>query len=326
MLKIEKEYWNKGIKYIAGIDEAGRGPLAGPVVAACVIFEPNCKIEGIKDSKKISEKKRLVLYEEIYKKAIAVEVGIVNNQEIDKINILQATFLAMNKSLGKLNVMPQIVLVDGPRSNVKLYKVKHIINGDNLSQSIAAASIIAKVTRDNMMYEFDKVFPEYGFSKHKGYGTKFHIDIIQKIKTSPLHRKSFNIVKNNMPSVKYIRNTKKGFEKIGNQIVAMNHIYRGYNIIDQSIIIDEIDDIIDYYLFNKKLKKYMFIKIIIQSGTSKTSLGNSKLNENDNYLRYIDKYVIKNNYQKKYAFNVILIEFLKSEKPIIKIINEKNIS
>ena len=157
MLKIEKEYWNKGIKFIAGIDEAGRGSLAGPVVAACVIFKPNQKIEGIKDSKKISEKKRINLYSEIYKKAIAVKIGIVDNDKIDEINILQATFLAMNKSLGGLDVKPEIVLVDGPKSNIKLFPVKHVINGDNLSQSIAAASIVAKVTRDNMMYEFDKI-------------------------------------------------------------------------------------------------------------------------------------------------------------------------
>ena len=229
MLKIEKEYWNKGIKFIAGIDEAGRGPLAGPVVAACVIFKPNQKIEGIKDSKKISEKKRINLYSEIYKKAIAVKIGIVDNDKIDEINILQATFLAMNKSLGGLDVKPEIVLVDGPKSNIKLFPVKHVINGDNLSQSIAAASIVAKVTRDNMMYEFDKIFPQYSFAKHKGYGTKLHIEAINKYKSCPLHRKSFNLVKNNMPNINFIKKIDKGFESIGNQIVASKYIYNGYS-------------------------------------------------------------------------------------------------
>ena len=192
LLKIENKYWDKGISYIAGIDEAGRGPLAGPVVAVCVIFERNCVIEGVKDSKKISEKKRILLYKEIYEKALAVEVGIVDNEKIDDINILQATFLAMNKTLGRLSIKPEIVLVDGPKSNIKLYPVKHIINGDNLSQSIAAASIIAKVTRDNMMYEFDKVYPDYGFAKHKGYGTKFHIDVINK-QNEYLQRRRINL-------------------------------------------------------------------------------------------------------------------------------------
>lgn len=326
LLKIENKYWDKGISYIAGIDEAGRGPLAGPVVAACVIFERNCVIEGVKDSKKISEKKRIVLYKEIYEKALAVEVGIVDNEKIDDINILQATFLAMNKTLGRLSIKPEIVLVDGPKSNIKLYPVKHIINGDNLSQSIAAASIIAKVTRDNMMYEFDKVYPDYGFAKHKGYGTKFHIDVINKQKTCPLHRRSFNIVKNNMPSIESIKKTEKGFGNIGNQIVAMKYIYQGYSIVDQSLNFDEIDDVIDYYLYNDKLNKYLFIKIISKIDNSSYSMGNLNVNDYDKYLRSIDKYIIKNKYQNKYAFNVISIEFLKSKKPVIKIINEKNIS
>ena len=326
MLKIEKEYWNKGIKYIAGIDEAGRGPLAGPVVAACVIFEPNCIIEGIKDSKKISEKKRSILYEEIYKNAIAVEVGIIDNDEIDQINILQATFLAMNKSLGRLDVEPELVLVDGPKSNIKLYPTKHIINGDNLSQSIAAASIIAKVTRDNMMYDFDKIFPEYGFGKHKGYGTKFHIDIINNQKSSPLHRRSFNIVKNNMPSIESINKKKNSFAKIGNQIVGMKYIYKRFTIIDQMISLEHIDDVIDYYLYNEKLNKYLFIKIISKINKKSFSFGNTIVNDLDKYLTSIDKYIIKNKYKNKFSFNVISIEFLKSKKPIIKIINEKNIT
>tara|TARA_B100000965_G_scaffold218187_1_gene182603 strand:- start:409 stop:1395 length:987 start_codon:yes stop_codon:yes gene_type:complete len=326
LLQFEKEYWNKGIKYIAGIDEAGRGPLAGPVVAACVIFEKDCIIEGVKDSKKLSEKKRLLLYKKIYQKALSVEIGIVNNEEIDNINILQATFLAMNKTLGRLSIKPEIVFVDGPKSNIKLYPTKHIINGDNLSQSIAAASIIAKVRRDKMMLEFDKVFPEYGFAKHKGYGTKFHIEMIQSIKSSALHRKSFNIVKNNMPSTRFIMDLNKGFERIGNQIIAMKYIYQGYSIIDQSISFDPIDDVLDYYLYNKYLNRYIFIKIISIVNESKLSLGNCKIKNIDNYIGCIDKYIIENNCNKTYHFNVISIEFLKSKKPIIKTINEKIIN
>ena len=181
MLKIEKKYWGKGIKYVAGIDEAGRGPLAGPVVAASVIFKPNEEIKDIKDSKKLTDKKRKKLYSIIYQKAIAIGIGIVHENKIDEINILKATFLAMNKAIGTLDQNPEQVLVDGPYSNVKLYPVEHVVNGDNISQSIAAASIIAKVTRDNMMVEYDKIFPVYRFAKHKGYGTKYHIEQIQNI-------------------------------------------------------------------------------------------------------------------------------------------------
>ena len=169
MLEIENKYWSKGLKYVAGIDEAGRGPLAGPVIAACVIFKKCDRIEEIKDSKKLTDKKRNELFKIIYKKALGVGIGIVHESKIDEINILKATFLAMNKSIGQLSVNPEQILVDGPYSNVKIYPVEHVVNGDNLSQSIAAASIIAKVTRDHLMIEYDKIFPEYGLAENCGF-------------------------------------------------------------------------------------------------------------------------------------------------------------
>ena len=193
ILAYEKKYWEKNVKYVAGIDEAGRGPLAGPVVAACVIFDKYINIEGITDSKKISPKKRLELFHVIREKAIDVSIGIANEHEIDKLNILQATFLAMKRSVGNLKVEPQQLLIDGPYSDIKLYSVETIIKGDNKSLSIAAASIIAKVTRDKIMEEYHEIYPDFGFDKHKGYGTKLHIEQLSKIKATPIHRKSFRI-------------------------------------------------------------------------------------------------------------------------------------
>ncbi|MDD8019229.1 MAG: ribonuclease HII [Bacteroidota bacterium] len=193
MLTYEKKYWSKGIVHIAGVDEAGRGPLAGPVVASAVIFEKNFLIEGVNDSKKLSEKKREELYHHIYEHALSIGVGIVSHEVIDRINILQASFLAMNKALENLKLQPEQLLVDGNFFRHEKYPVENIIKGDSLSHSIAAASIIAKVNRDAMMRDLDEEFPNYGFAKHKGYGTKQHIEAIRKHGYSPIHRRSFHI-------------------------------------------------------------------------------------------------------------------------------------
>lgn len=190
--KFEREYTEKGYSLIAGIDEAGRGPLAGPVVAAAVILPNDELIEGINDSKKLSEKKREKLYDEITSKAIAWAVGIVDNETIDKINILEATRLAMHNAIEGLNVKPEYILIDAEKKvDTNGIPYLPIIKGDALSISIGAASIIAKVTRDRMLYEYDKEYPEYGFAKHKGYGTKVHIDAIKEHGLCKIHRKSF---------------------------------------------------------------------------------------------------------------------------------------
>ncbi len=187
----EKEGYSKGYLYIGGIDEAGRGPLAGPVVASVVVFKPNTKIEGINDSKKLSEAKREELFDIIKEQAIDYGIGIVNNEEIDEINILNATYLAMKKALNCLKNTPDYLLIDAatiPGINIDQ---KPIIKGDSKSISIAAASILAKVTRDNIMYQYDEMFPEYGFKSHKGYGTKEHYEAIEKYGITRIHRKSF---------------------------------------------------------------------------------------------------------------------------------------
>lgn len=192
MLDYEKEYLSKGCKYIAGIDEAGRGPLAGPVCVASVIMpldEENI-IEGINDSKKLSEKKRDLLYDKIMEKAIAYHIELVDEETIDKINILNATKVGMMVCINELSVKPDIVLIDAVKIDSDIETVS-IIKGDQLSYSIACASILAKVTRDRLMLEIDKEYPEYGFAKHKGYGTKVHIEALKKYGKCPRHRNSF---------------------------------------------------------------------------------------------------------------------------------------
>lgn len=187
----EKDAYKEGIKFIAGIDEAGRGPLAGPVVAAAVILPENISIRGLNDSKKLSEKQREELYNEITEKAIAYEVGIVDEKIIDELNILNATKMAMEIAVESLKVKPELLLIDAVKLDGIQIPQKSIIKGDSLSVSIAAASIIAKVTRDRFIEEMDSVYPEYGFKKHKGYGTKEHIEAIKKYGICPIHRVSF---------------------------------------------------------------------------------------------------------------------------------------
>lgn len=187
----ENLYYNKGVQYIAGVDEVGRGPLAGPVVAAAVILPKDIKIEGINDSKKITDKKRRELDKIIKEKALAYAIGEVSNKLIDEINILNATYKAMEKALSKLSISPDIVLVDAVTiPNIKI-KQRAIIKGDEKSVSISAASIIAKVYRDDIMIKYDKIYTEYGFSKNKGYGSQSHIETINKIGLCDIHRKSF---------------------------------------------------------------------------------------------------------------------------------------
>lgn len=191
MLEIEEGLNEKGYNFVCGVDEAGRGPLCGPVVAAAVILPKGEYIEGVNDSKKLSEKKREILYDEIINKALAVGVGISDVDVIESVNILNATKLAMKQAIKNLNVTPDYVLIDGNQMIDINIPAETVVSGDAKSESIAAASIIAKVTRDRMLRKWDEDYPEYGFAKHKGYGTKMHIEAIAKYGLSPLHRPSF---------------------------------------------------------------------------------------------------------------------------------------
>lgn len=196
MSEYENQAREMGISLIAGMDEAGRGPLAGPVVAAAVMLDPEKPIYGVDDSKKLSPKKRAALKAEIEEKAISVGIGIVDVETIDTINILEATKLAMKKAVAALDPQPQQLLIDAVQLKDLPISQKPIIKGDALSVSIAAASIIAKETRDEMLKAYDELYPEYGFASHKGYGTKQHMDAIRTYGPLPIHRKTFikNIV------------------------------------------------------------------------------------------------------------------------------------
>ena len=191
MWKIEQSHFDKGIKLICGVDEAGRGPLAGPVCAAAVILPPNVQIPGLNDSKKLSDKKRRELYPIIKEQAIAYGIAFADHSEIDEINILQATYLAMERAINQLSVKPELALIDGNRAKDFGIPVETVVHGDSLSASIAAASVLAKVTRDDVMLQMAEEYPGYDFEIHKGYGTKAHYAALTAKGPSPIHRMSF---------------------------------------------------------------------------------------------------------------------------------------
>ena len=192
------------MRIIAGVDEVGRGPLAGPVVAAAVILPKDHTIEGLRDSKKISKKRRESVFPLIYEQAIDIGLGEVDVKTIDKINIREATFKAMKMALDDLSTIPDRALIDGHPLNDQSIPNEGIIGGDDKVDSIKAASIIAKVTRDRIMKEYSIIFPEYGFENHSGYGTKIHIEALEKYRATPIHRRSFKPVKNLMPTFKWL--------------------------------------------------------------------------------------------------------------------------
>ncbi len=194
MYSYEKDLINKGIEYIAGVDEAGRGPLAGDLVVASVILPKNIKLEGVDDSKKLTDKKRRDVFEEIKKVAIAYSIVFISVEEVDKYNIYAATQIGMKRCIDELSIKPEYVLIDAMPLDLEIDNTS-IIKGDSLSLSIAAASILAKVTRDDYMNEMDKKYPEYGFSSHKGYGTKKHLEALSLYGVTPIHRTTYAPVK-----------------------------------------------------------------------------------------------------------------------------------
>ena len=189
--EFDKSFKNENVKVICGVDEAGRGPLAGPVVAAACILPDGLIIEGLDDSKKLTEKKIDKIFDIIIEKALDYSVASATVEEIEEINILNAAMLAMNRAIEGLSTKPDLALIDGNTSRGFSVPTKTVVHGDAISQSIAAASILAKVTRDRLCYEYDKEYPEYGFAKHKGYGTKLHTDAIKQYGITPIHRPSF---------------------------------------------------------------------------------------------------------------------------------------
>jgi len=191
MWEIEDSFYGQGYKVICGVDEAGRGPLAGPVCAAAVILPEHLEIPGLTDSKKLTDKKRRALFPVIQEQAIAFGIGFASEQEIDEINVLQATFLAMRRAMEQLKVQPDLALIDGNRETDFGLPVRTVIKGDSLSLNIAAASVLAKVSRDDVMLRLAETYPAYGFDIHKGYGTRVHYEALEKFGPCPIHRKSF---------------------------------------------------------------------------------------------------------------------------------------
>ncbi len=191
MWQIEDGFFRQGIGLICGVDEAGRGPLAGPVCAAAVILPKYLQLPGLTDSKKLSDQKRRELFPLIREHAVAYGIGFASEAEIDEINILQATFLAMERAIARLDVKPELALIDGNREKDFGLPVRTVVKGDSLSASIAAASVLAKVARDDRMLELAKEYPGYGFEIHKGYGTRAHYEALRALGPSPIHRKTF---------------------------------------------------------------------------------------------------------------------------------------
>lgn len=191
MWQIEQSWFDKGYKVICGVDEAGRGPLAGPVCAAAVVLPPNVQIPGLNDSKKLSDKKRRELFPIIKEQSIAYAIAFADHKLIDEINILQATFYAMEQAITQLPVKPDLALIDGNRERDFGVPVQTVVHGDSLSASIAAASVLAKVTRDDLMLEMAQAYPQYGFEIHKGYGTKAHYEALAQNGPCPIHRMTF---------------------------------------------------------------------------------------------------------------------------------------
>ncbi|MBI3004616.1 MAG: ribonuclease HII [Ignavibacteriales bacterium] len=191
LLRIERKLWQQGVEFVAGVDEVGVGPLAGPVVAAAVVFPKHVQIEGVDDSKKLSEAKREELSESIKTEALCYGVGVVEHNEIDRINVLQASIVAMRKALSNLSVTPEFIIADGRAFTHETIRYRTIIDGDAKCFTIAAASILAKVTRDRLMLEYHERFPLYGFDQHKGYATKQHLAAIREHGLCEIHRKSF---------------------------------------------------------------------------------------------------------------------------------------
>lgn len=189
--KFENEAFADGFDVVCGVDEAGRGPLAGPVCAAAVILPKDLEIEGLNDSKKLTDRKRRELFDVITEKAVAYGIALVDEKTIDEINILQATFLAMRQAIGKLSVTPQLALIDGNKVPQSGVRERAIVKGDSLSASIAAASVLAKVTRDRLMEQYAEQYPAYGFEVHKGYGTKRHYEALREVGACPIHRMTF---------------------------------------------------------------------------------------------------------------------------------------
>ena len=303
---------------IAGVDEAGRGPLAGPVVAAAVILPKNHSIEGLIDSKKLTAKKREKLYKEITN-ICDYGIGIVSHRTIDKINVLQATFKAMRVAILNLKQKPDNTLIDGYGLPDQVIKNEGVIGGDNLIECISAASIIAKVTRDELMLKIDDIFPEYGFAKHKGYGTKAHMENLNIYKACPIHRKTFSPVKKNIPKMEWLISKDK-LNKLAVQLVSLHYLNKNYTIVHINFNLNEKMPI-DIVL--KKGEINVFVKVILlMKNTNRMNIENLTTDELNNMKYEASKFNQESDSSLESKFEIATIFLQKN--PIIDIYNLHN--
>jgi len=301
LLVYENRLWRVGVKTIAGIDEAGRGPLAGPVVAAAVILNQREIPEDVNDSKKLSAKKRDLLFDAIKEKSLDYSTGIVWQDEIDRSDILRSTHLAMKKA-------PEHLLVDGRKLPGSIFEQTGIISGDSLSASIASASIIAKVTRDRIMLQIAKIYPEYEFEKHKGYGTSLHIDHIKQFGSSPVHRQSFRRVKGIKSNVNL--NEPKQLGRHGEKIACLELIKEGYEILEQNYWAESRECELDIVIKKENTIVFVEVKSKYHEGFGEPEqwVGEKKQAQ---ISKAAQSYMIhKNPGGEEYRFDVIAIKFL----------------
>ena len=299
---------------IAGVDEAGRGPLAGPVAAAAVILSEDHSIAGLNDSKKLSPKKREILYDKIMNQALAVGIATVDEKTIDRMNILNGTYEAMQMALEDLDIQPDHALIDGFPLPNQIIPNEGIIRGDEKIEVIQAASIIAKVTRDRIMDKYDIIFPEFGFSNNKGYGTPKHMDALKKWKATPIHRKSFRPVRDNFPTLSWYRKNRR-IGWIGEKLAAlflMKRLYEIKSINEYSAPYGELS------LIAEKNDEIVFVEV---KTVSKEQLGSPELKIDYEKIskleKAIDSYLIKNETNKNIRLDIITV-FLGKGRPIIK--------
>ena len=278
-------------KVICGVDEVGRGPLAGPVVAAAVILQKDHGIIGLNDSKKLTPKKRESLYQEIKNKSISFGLGCVGIEVIDKINIRNATHLAMERAINKLKLIPEKILIDGREVPKSIINGESILKGDTKIEEIMAASIVAKVSRDKMMVNYSIIFPEYGFEKHKGYGTKMHMQAIKENMATPIHRKSFNPVRKYLPTLSWLKENKK-IRWMAQKLSALHLQEINYTINTIDVVIDN-RVLVDLIAYKDEINVFVFINLV--NDPSYDINLNSTIKTDQSIKETISNFIIENN-------------------------------